>query len=60
MIAKNAKRWIKQGGKLYLEIGAGQANDIKNIFDKNGWGFVAGHNDLAGIERVLVFSMVTK
>ena len=60
MIAKNAKNWIKQGGKLYLEIGAGQANDIKSIFNKSGWDFVAVHNDLAGLERVLVFCMVTK
>ena len=31
-IAKNAKNWIKKHGKLYLEIGIGQAADIKNIF----------------------------
>jgi release factor glutamine methyltransferase len=59
-IAKNAKNWIKQGGNLYLEIGIGQGADIKNIFHKNGWCFVRSENDLSGIERVLIFSMVTK
>lgn len=59
-IAKNAKNWIKQGGNLYLEIGMGQGADIKNIFYKNGWNFVRSENDLSGIERVLVFSMVTR
>lgn len=59
-IAKNAKNWIKQGGNLYLEIGMGQGADIKNIFHKNGWNFVRSENDLSGIERVLIFSMVTR
>lgn len=59
-IAKNAKNWIKKHGKLYLEIGIGQAADIKNIFYTNGWKFVSAHNDLSGIERVLVFNTETK
>ena len=59
-IAKNAKNWIKQGGNLYLEIGIDQGADIKNIFYQNGWNFVRSENDLSGIERVLIFSMVTK
>lgn len=54
-IAKNAKNWIKTGGKLYLEIGIDQGNDIKNIFSDNGWIFVSAHNDLSGTERVLIF-----
>ena len=59
-IAKNAKNWIVADGKLYLEIGIDQGADIKNIFYKNGWNFVRSENDLSGIERVLVFSMVTR
>jgi release factor glutamine methyltransferase len=59
-IAKNAKNWIKQGGNLYLEIGIDQGADIKNIFYQNGWNFVRSENDLSGIERILIFSMVTR
>lgn len=54
-IAKNAKKWIKNDGKLYLEIGIDQGNDIKNIFTNNGWDFISAQNDLSGIERVLIF-----
>ena len=54
-IAKNAHKWIKNGGKLYLEIGIDQGIDIKNIFIQNGWDLLRSENDLANIERVLVF-----
>lgn len=54
-IAKNAHKWIKNDGKLYTEIGAGQGPDIKNIFIHNGWDLLRSENDLTGIERVLVF-----
>ena len=57
-IAKNAKKWLKKHGKLYLEIGINQGADIKNIFNNNGWHFVCSRNDLSGTERVLVFDMV--
>ena len=54
-IAKNAIKWIKQDGKLYLEIGIDQGTEIKNIFMKNGWDLLRTENDLSGTERVLVF-----
>ena len=59
-IAKNAKNWLNKRGKLYLEIGIEQGDDIKNIFHKNGWKFICSHNDLSGTERVLVFEMATQ
>jgi len=54
-IAKNAHTWIKQDGKLYLEIGIDQGTDIKIIFMNNGWDLIRSVTDLSGIERVLVF-----
>lgn len=54
-IAKNALKWIKPDGKLYLEIGINQGTEIKNIFIKNGWDLLRTENDLSGTERVLVF-----
>ncbi|MDW3024187.1 MAG: peptide chain release factor N(5)-glutamine methyltransferase [Alphaproteobacteria bacterium] len=54
-IAKNATGWIKLCGKMYLEIGEGQGDDVKSIFVNRGWAFVRAECDLAGVERVLVF-----
>ncbi len=55
-IAKNAKNWIKNGGKIYLEIGDGQDGDVCEIFNRAGWEFHRAEQDLAGIVRVLVFA----
>lgn len=54
-IAENAREWITRGGKIYLEIGAGQTDAVREIFTHAGWEFVRGVHDLGGIERVLVF-----
>ena len=54
-IAKNAKNWIKNGGKIYLEIGIDMGRAVKQIFENEGWRFVRSEKDLADIERVLVF-----
>ncbi|MBO7509026.1 MAG: peptide chain release factor N(5)-glutamine methyltransferase [Alphaproteobacteria bacterium] len=56
-IAKNAKNWIQPGGKIYLEIGAGQKMAVKKIFESVGWTFIRADRDLAGITRVLVFGI---
>lgn len=54
-IAENAREWITRGGKIYLEIGAGQTDAVREIFTHAGWTFVRIECDLGGIERVLVF-----
>lgn len=59
-IAKNAKEWLKDDGKLYLEIGIDQGTDIKNIFMNHGWDLQRTENDLGGIERVLIFKLAQK
>lgn len=56
-IAKNAKIWLRRGGKIYLEIGADQGVAVRDIFARAGWDFVRAECDLAGIERVLVFTI---
>lgn len=56
-IANNAKNWIKSGGKIYLEIGAGQMAAVKKIFESAGWQFNRAEKDLSGITRVLVFTI---
>lgn len=56
-IAKNAKKWIKNSGKIYLEIGIGQESDVRKIFENETWKFIRSEKDLAEIERVLVFHL---
>ena len=57
VIAKNAKNLIKPNGKIYLEIGAGQSNQIIKIFEFFGWHFERAEKDLSGINRVLTFTI---
>ncbi len=57
-IARNARTWLRRGGRIYLEIGAGQDAAVKKIFMDAGWGFVRADADLAGIIRVLIFDKV--
>lgn len=53
-IAKNAKNWIKPRGKIYMEIGIGQDDAVRDIFCRAGWCFVRTEYDMGGIARVLV------
>ena len=54
-IAKNAINLIKNSGKIYLEIGVGQSNQVIKIFEFFGWHFERTEKDLSGMNRVLVF-----
>jgi len=54
-IAKNAKNWIADGGRLYIEIGAGGEVSVRRVFEYAGWQFIRANKDLSGITRVLVF-----
>jgi len=55
-IATNAKNWIADGGRLYIEIGAGGEVSVRKIFESAGWQFIRANKDLSGITRVLVFA----
>ncbi len=57
MIAKNARAWLHPMGRIYLEIGDGQTNAVCKIFQNAGWKCVDIQSDLAGVERVLVFTI---
>ncbi len=55
IIARTARKWLLEGGRIYLEIGDGMAARVREIFKSAGWSFVRAESDLAGITRVLVF-----
>lgn len=54
-IAKISRNLLKEGGTVVLEIGIGQARDIIEIFEKQGFILLSVIKDLAQIERCLVF-----
>lgn len=51
-IAEGALRWLKPGGAIVLEMGAGQAESVCGMLEKAGYGGIAVRKDLLGIDRV--------
>lgn len=51
-IARGSKSFLKPGGMLALEIGAGQSEAVANILKIQGYTSVDFHRDLAGIDRI--------
>ncbi len=54
-IAKNSKEFLKENGKIFLEIGINQEKDIEKIFNEFSFKLIAAKKDLAGIIRLLYF-----
>ncbi len=52
-IAGGLDRWMRPGGRVLVEVGAGQAPEVQAIFEGAGVTAVERHEDLAGIERVV-------
>lgn len=56
-IAAKAQTFLTENGKIIIEIGFGQALQIKEIFAKNNFKFIESKFDLGGVERALMFSL---
>ncbi len=52
-LAAGALRWLKPGGWLLCEVGAGQADAVGALFRAEGLRAVGARRDLAGIARVV-------
>ena len=52
-IASQSKNYLNKNGFVILEIGQGQANDVKNLFGKNGFDCTI-KKDYNNIERIVV------
>ena len=52
-IAADARRILSQGGRLFVELGAGQETAVRELFTKAGLAVGTARKDLAGIPRVL-------
>jgi release factor glutamine methyltransferase len=53
IFAKNCHKLLNKNGKLFLEIGAYQADAVMNLFDLAGWSNIKLVRDYAGLPRVL-------
>ena len=56
-IATDAKFYLKQNGIILLEIGFGQINSVKKIFEEMGYKIFLKEKDLQGITRVVGFKL---
>ena len=52
-IAADARRLLAPGGRLFVELGAGQEAEVRTLFTNAGLTVGAARNDLAGTPRVL-------
>jgi len=52
-IARDAKRILAPGGRLFVELGVGQDQQVRALFTKSGLSPGIPRKDLAGIPRVL-------
>lgn len=52
-LAAGAAEWLRPGGWLLTEVGAGQAGTVTEILRRHGLAEVAAWPDLGGVERVV-------
>jgi release factor glutamine methyltransferase len=56
-IAASAANFLKQNGKIIIEIGFGQKDEIIKIFSANKFKFIESRLDLSGVNRALSFEI---
>lgn len=56
-IAAGATIHLNPGGRVLVEIGAGQAPDVEGLFQAHGFASDSAHSDLGGHVRCLVFRL---
>ena len=56
VLAGEAARWLRPGGKIMLEFGDSQAKAIRALFDGAGWLVEAVRQDYSKRERILIAS----
>ncbi len=57
-IANQSRKFLKNNGNIFLEIGYNQHQEIVDIFEKFNFKFIDSAKDLSGIIRVLEFEKI--
>ena len=52
-LLRDCRRPLRPGGRLVLEIGAGQGAAVRALAERNGWQQIACKRDAAGHDRVI-------
>lgn len=55
VIFSNAEKYLRAGGKIYVEIGVDQLDSCAELAETLGWYVVRTRKDYAGLPRILVF-----
>lgn len=55
-LAREAPAHLTDGGTILLEVGYRQADEVRAIFEGEGWRHETTRRDLSGVERVVGFS----
>ena len=53
LISKRSRLWLRRGGILMYEVGAGQRGDVESILSSQGYSGISWSSDYGGIERVV-------
>ena len=53
IIAAEAREHLRKGGKLYLEIGYDQAEEVRNLLEEHKYNDIEVIKDLSGLDRVI-------
>jgi release factor glutamine methyltransferase len=53
VIAQEAGKWLKRGGRVLVEIGHDQGEAVTGLFEAVGFTDVTLHKDLNGLDRVV-------
>lgn len=56
-IASEAKKYLNDNGKIYLEIGYDQAYEVAKVFENAGYTHIETVKDLGGNDRVIIFTI---
>jgi len=52
-IIEDAKNHLKEGGKIFFELGAGQSAQVKSLFEINNYSSIEIRKDYSSIDRVI-------
>ena len=55
VLCREGRRHLRPGGELLVEVGQGQAPEVRTLFGNGDWEYCGTGRDLGGIERILRF-----
>lgn len=53
ILAEVSPRYLKRGGRIFMEIGHDQSEDVENLLKEAGFEEICTKKDLAGLDRVV-------